>query len=252
MKIYTTLRIGDFHTNYCEDFFVIEQISTKEKIIAVLDGCTMGTESVFASILTGKILRKIAKKYYYQDFVQKNKYGLSEKLKLIISELFSEIKQIKNKLGLETNELLTTIIIGLIDSDRQTGEFLTIGDGVICNDGQITEYEQNNKPDYLAYHLDKDFDRWFESQKQKLSIKKFKDLSICTDGIFTFKNLEDKNNQMSESEIIEFLLKDIEGEEFDNFLDRKIKYLQDEKMHIVTDDLSIIRLITEPKDIPKA
>jgi len=72
MKIYSTLTIGEFHTNYCEDFLVIEQITNSEKLIAVLDGCTMGTESVFASMLYGKILRKIAKHFFYEDFVKKD------------------------------------------------------------------------------------------------------------------------------------------------------------------------------------
>ena len=64
MKRYKTLHIGEFHTNHCEDFFVDEQIATDERLIAVLDGCTMGTESVFASILYGKILRNISKKKF--------------------------------------------------------------------------------------------------------------------------------------------------------------------------------------------
>jgi len=69
MKIYSTLNIGEFHTNYCEDFLIDTQIATDQKLVAVLDGCTMGTESVFASILFGKILRKIAKKKFYEEFI---------------------------------------------------------------------------------------------------------------------------------------------------------------------------------------
>jgi len=51
MKTYTTLQIGDFHTNYCEDFLIYEQLASNEILIAVLDGCTMGTESVFCVYL---------------------------------------------------------------------------------------------------------------------------------------------------------------------------------------------------------
>ncbi|WP_459212044.1 protein phosphatase 2C domain-containing protein [Aquimarina rhabdastrellae] len=238
MNIYTTLHIGEFHTNHCEDFLIVEQIGTNEKLIAVLDGCTMGKESVFASILFGKILRNIAKKKFYEEFVSNTPITLEEVLKLLINE----IKILKNHLGLETNELLSTLIIGIINSNESRADFLTIGDGLICIDGELTEYEQNDKPDYLGYHLTDDFDTWFNHQKQKLSISSFKDLSIATDGIFTFKNFKDKSNQKSEYEIIKHLLIDNEGTEFDNFLDRKINFLKDQENHIVTDDLAIIRV----------
>lgn len=76
MKIYKTLHIGEFHTNHCEDFLIEEQIGTNEKLLAVLDGCTMGTESVFASILFGKILRNIAKNKFYEEFVTDNSIQL--------------------------------------------------------------------------------------------------------------------------------------------------------------------------------
>jgi hypothetical protein len=247
MRIYKTLNIGEFHTNNCEDFFVEEQIATNEKLIAVLDGCTMGTESVFASILYGKILRNIAKKKFYEEFVSNNPIDLKSKLKEVIKQLIDETKSIKNQLGLETNELLSTLIIGIIDIKSSKAEFLAVGDGLICKDGEIIEYEQDDKPDYLGYHLADDFEQWFENQNQKLSISEFKDLSICTDGIYTFKNLENKTKQKSENDIIQHLLIDNEGSEFDNFLDRKVRSLKDKWSHIVTDDLAIIRVKTTPQ-----
>lgn len=242
MRIYKTLNIGEFHTNHCEDFLIEEQMGTNQKLIAVLDGCTMGTESVFASILFGKVLRNIAKKKFYEEFVTHNSIQLKDKLKEVVKSLINETKLIKNRLGLETNELLSTLIIGIIDIEESKAEFLTIGDGLICIDGELFEYEQNNKPDYLGYHLADDFEIWFDNQKQKLSVSGFKDLSICTDGIFTFKNLEDRSKQKSENEIIEYLLMDNDWAEFDNFLDRKIRVLKDKWNHLVTDDLAIIRI----------
>ncbi len=243
MKIYTTLQIGEFHTNYCEDFLIKEQLASNEILIAVLDGCTMGTESVFASILYGKILRKIAKEKFYQEFISKEnqEVNLQSKLKIILQKLIEDTKEIKNKLGLETNELLSTLILGIINTKNYKAEIITIGDGLICVDGKVTEYEQNNTPDYLGYHLIEDFEEFYKNQHQKLSVSLFSDLSICTDGIFTFKNLENKKYQKNESEIINYLLIDNQEAEFDNFMDRKIRNLK--KMnHIVTDDLAIIRI----------
>jgi hypothetical protein len=251
MRIYKTINIGEFHTNHCEDFLIDEQIATNEKLIAVLDGCTMGTESVFASILFGKILRNIAKTKFYEDFVTNESIEIKNKLKAVVRELIEQTKNIKNQLGLETNELLSTLIIGIIDTTQSKAEFLTIGDGLICKDGEFIEYEQDDKPDYLGYHLADDFDVWFDNQKQKLTISNFKDLSISTDGIFTFKNLQDKSKQMTENEILKYLLMDNEGAEFDNFLDRKVRELKDKWNHLVTDDLAIIRIKNDTTTTPK-
>lgn len=242
MRIYTTINIGEFHTNNCEDFLISEQIATNERLIAVLDGCTMGTESIFASILFGKILRNISKIKFYEEFVSENSIDLKTKLKSVVKQLIDETNLIKRQLNLHRNELLSTLIIAIINTETSEAEFLTIGDGLICIDGKMHEYEQDDKPDYLGYHLDDNFNDWFENQNQKLSIDRFKDLSICTDGIFTFKNLENRENQKNENEIINYLLINEEGSQFDNFLDRKIKFLKEKWNHLVTDDLAIIRV----------
>ncbi len=186
MKIYSTLQIGTFHTNYCEDFLINEQIASNQKLVAVLDGCTMGAESVFASILYGKILRNIAKSKYYQELVVPNTMSLKHTLKSVIQELIIETIKIKNQLGLETNELLSTIILGIVQTETSAAEFITIGDGLIYKDGNIYEYEQDDKPDYLGYHFSEGFEIWYQNQDQTLSIASFTDLSLCTDGIYTF------------------------------------------------------------------
>mgnify|MGYP000524796457 CR=1 FL=1 len=242
MKIYKTLNIGEFHTNHCEDFLIDERIGTNERLIAVLDGCTMGTESVFASMLFGKILRKIAKNKFYEEFITEESRELKTKLKEVVKALILDTKELKNQLGLETNELLSTLIVGIVETKESKAEFITIGDGLLCIDGRLVEYEQDDKPDYLGYHLAEDFEDWYDNQNQRQSVPYFKDLSICTDGIFTFKNLQDKSNQKTEAEIIDFLLIDEEDSVFNNFLDRKIRTLKDEWSHLVTDDLAIIRV----------
>lgn len=242
MKIYSALHIGAFHNNHCEDFLIHEHITTHQKLVAVLDGCTMGTESVFASMLYGKILRNIAKNRYYQELVTPNTLNPKQILKTVLQELITETVQIKNQLGLEINELLSTIIVGVIDTKTSVAEFITIGDGLIYKDGIIYEYEQNDKPDYLGYHLSEKFEDWYKAQDQTLSISNFTDLSICTDGIYTFKNLKNTTNQKTESEIITYLLSDTQHKEHDNFLDRKIRFLKDQWDHVVTDDLAIIRI----------
>ncbi len=245
MNVYKTLNIGYFHTNHCEDFLVSEQITSNIRLIAVMDGCTMGTESVFASMLIGKILLNISKKLFYEDFITKETKVLPAELRAIMQNLFNELKSIKNQLGLETNELLSTLIIGLVDESKMEAEFLAVGDGLIHHDGKIVEFEQDDKPDYLGYHINENFDSWFDVQDQTLSISNFSDVAICTDGIYTFKNFRNENMQKSESEIIEFLLQDESNSELDNMLEQKVRNLNEDFNHVVTDDLAIVRIIAE-------
>ena len=244
MRIYKTLNIGDFHTNNCEDFLIEAQIAPNEKLIAVFDGCSGGKESVFASFLFGKIIRNISRKELQKEAENRDTPDLKSKLKEVLKQLVLELKSIKSQLGLDTNELLSTLMIGIINTEDFSAEFLTVGDGLICNDGDIIEYHQDNSPDYLAYHLEEDFDEWYGSQEQTLSINSFDDLSICTDGIFGFKDFENKSQQRSKYNIFQYLLIDKTNAEFEDFLDRKMVFLKDVWHHTVKDDLAIIRVIT--------
>lgn len=68
MKIYSALKIGEFHPVFCEDFNVVEKLSENWMLIAVMDGCSSGKDSHFASALFGEIIKKIAKNIPYWDF----------------------------------------------------------------------------------------------------------------------------------------------------------------------------------------
>ena len=70
MKIYSALQIGEYHTNHCEDYLFIGEIGSDKILCAVMDGCTMATDSYFVSTLVGKLLRKIVKIKGYQKSVR--------------------------------------------------------------------------------------------------------------------------------------------------------------------------------------
>ncbi len=244
MKKFEISIIGEFHTNHNEDFLVSEEIGDDKMLIAVMDGCSMGKESHFSSILIGKILRKISKGIDYKEFINKSNITLTEYLKTITQELFSILKELKNLLLLEKEELLSTLILGVVSTKDKKAEILTIGDGLICCNGNYTEYEQDNKPDYLGYHLNEKFEDWFEAQKQRLSCNNIDDLSISTDGIFTFKAFDNKSYKpISESEIIDFLLLSTEGVDSEKMLHKKLLKIEKEWGLKPTDDLSIIRIL---------
>ena len=95
MTIYTTLQIGELHTNHCEDYLITAEIGKHTFLCAVMDGCTMGTDSYFAATLTGKLLRKISKEYSYKEFYSKESVGLQLILERITRQLFEELAIIR-------------------------------------------------------------------------------------------------------------------------------------------------------------
>ncbi len=254
MKLYSTSIIGDFHINHNEDYYISSEIGTDKILIAVLDGCSMGKESHFAATLIGKTLRQIAKEYSYKEFIMSGNVGnvgqrhafalrtLPILLKNILRDLFKKLIIFKGSLGLEREELLSTLILGIVDSKEKKAEILTVGDGLVSYNGELMEYEQDDRPDYLGYHLTEDFETWFANQHQKLSLSNINDLSLSTDGIFTFKPF---NNQkypfITMEQIIDFLLKDKKELDSDNALDRKLRHIEKEYGLRPTDDLTIIR-----------
>ena len=133
-------------------------------------------------------------------------------------------------------------LIGVVDTKNKSGEMLAVGDGVFCIDGKIVEYEQDNKPDYFGYHLDKDFEEWYAQQIQRISIEQFEDLSICTDGLFTFSKF-DNQDYSTVKNVSDFLLKDKTGFENQNMLKKKVFEIEKKYGLKPTDDLGIIRIV---------
>ena len=144
-------------------------------------------------------------------------------LEEILGFLFKDLKELKNKLMLETEEILSTLIIGLFDNKLQQVELLSIGDGLICINGNYYEYEQDDRPDHLGYHLDKEFGDWYNIQHQRLSFEGVMDLSISTDGIFTFKRFDDKEYEsVKDEELVEYLLIDQHWKDSRNYVEEKV------------------------------
>ena len=131
MKIYTFSQIGQFHTQHNEDYLLATSIGDNKQIIAVMDGCTMGIESYFASTLMGKLLRRIAKEIGYRSFAEKRQFDLPFLLKETLRQLFSQLQKLQYQIDLKREELLSTLILGIIDNQDSKAEILTIGDGLI-------------------------------------------------------------------------------------------------------------------------
>lgn len=244
MRIYKLSTIGEFHTNHNEDATAITEIGKDRTLMAVMDGCSMGKESHFASTLIAKLIRKIGKELSYKAFIEKTKAPLNNLLKEILNQLFLDLIQLKNQLHLQEEEILSTLIIGIIDEHENEVLILTIGDGLVCANGNLFEYEQDDKPDYLGYHLKEEFNQWYNNQSQLLDLKNVKDLSISTDGIFTFKNFDGKEYpNISEENIIESLLIDSNWKHQENRLAKKVLEIKNKFGLIPSDDLTILRFL---------
>lgn len=243
MSIYELTQIGTFHENHCEDYVLSCPLSDNRFLLAVLDGCSMGEESYFASALLGKILRKIAKDLYYLDTYLPTSYPVMlDQLRFILQQLFDELVFLQNRLYLEPSHLLTTLLIAVVDSTDHKAEVGIFGDGVVIANGQVWEFDQNNRPDYLAYHLIKGFDSWWVQQEQRLSLCDLKDLSLSTDGIFSFRNFE-AQAYLDPAVAIQELLIVMDNSNNERTLVKQLKRLQDREKVLPGDDLGIIRAI---------
>ena len=100
IKIHEYVQIGSFHTNHCEDVTLCQQMGSHRYLLAVMDGCTMGTDSHFAATLTAKLLRKIAKSIYYKSFIEKKELALFDQLHSMIRSLFQDLVLLQNQLQL--------------------------------------------------------------------------------------------------------------------------------------------------------
>lgn len=245
MKIYSALQIGHYHTNYCEDYLFIGSIGKDKLVCAVMDGCSTALDSYFIATMTGKLLRKITTEKSYQDLYEPDLYSETNIcLKSILKELFKELKFVKNQLMLDTKEMLTTMILMVIDKKQKQGTVLTIGDGLISINGEVTEFDHDNTPDYIGFHLNEDFEAWFSKQKQIISFDTINDISIATDGILSFTKV--KKTAISETaDTLAYLLKDTENKENEEMIALKLKKLEHQYGLLPTDDFAMIRLIAD-------
>ncbi|MCK7556918.1 protein phosphatase 2C domain-containing protein [Chitinophaga sedimenti] len=239
MQIHTTLQKGSYHPQHNEDFLITANIGHGRLLCAIMDGCTMGIDSHFASTLTGKVLRRIAVEHDYRAFYENGQPPvIADQLKAILKELISTLKTVKQQLLLDPKELLTTLL--LLITDNKHGQLLAIGDGVAHINGQLTVFDQDNRPDYLGYHLEKDFEDWYGAQTQRLYFEQPEDVSIASDGVLLF---ERTTAEISNINPMEYLLRDSSRADKADMLELKLKTLEFEHGLVPGDDLAIIRLL---------
>ncbi len=245
MKIHTVIRKGSEHRVFCEDYlWTLES----ERFIgaAILDGCSTGTESHFASALFGKALKS-----QFNFFCDQSLSGSAENtMKHILHLAISNVNIVRAQLQLGIGELLATVIFALYEKKTKRLHVIVIGDGVVVVNGEEHIIDQNNMPDYVSYHIERlvhkiEFEKWFEEFKNKFIFEDVNDFSICSDGILSFKTTKETTEEKVNP--LEFLTKDSFLINNISMLARKCNILENKHGMVHQDDLSIIRIYSEPE-----
>jgi hypothetical protein len=116
------------------------------------------------------------------------------------------------------------------------------GDGYIVHNKELEEIDQNNIPDYMAYHLDITFDQWINTFSKTFSFKNQRDIAISTDGISKFYSITEKRQRSIDP--LQYLLIDKKWDDAEDMLERKFNVLRDEHGMVPYDDLGMVRIIS--------
>ncbi|MDW3649776.1 MAG: protein phosphatase 2C domain-containing protein [Bacteroidia bacterium] len=245
MHITSCLHKGEFHPIFCEDFLFHTELSPDLYLAAVMDGCSMGKDSQFASLLFAKILKKVSKEIGYREFAGDippfSSWELADLGKEFLQEIWKNLKALSQSLYLDTLELLSTLNLALLNRNHSEVWLILIGDGFIAADDQIIEVDQNNRPDYLAYHLKEDFTQWFSQQKAIYELTDIQQLILATDGVDSFEKLNPAKEEVAFEPASFFLLEP----SYDNLAHpfaKKLEVLKEEHGLIATDDIGLIRI----------
>ncbi len=245
MQVHKLLKRGESHKNNFEDFLLAYKINDRYSVYGVFDGCSSGVDSHFASALIAKIFRAELNHLKLENFSSTNE--------ILFKALFNSIQSIasiQKNLFLETNELLSTVVLFIADELEMCGDIILIGDGFVSVNGENQEIDQNNEPDYLSYYLDKinsheDLEQWMKEHATLIHVPYIVDVSISTDGIFTFQKLYSINTEENAPSPVDFLIKDEIMLDNKSMLARKCNILRTKFGMVNYDDIGIIRIINK-------
>lgn len=239
MEIRTVLKKGTDHQVNCEDDLFFSNYYDKYYVGAVFDGCSTGIKSHFASSLFCKILQTVLKTKTYIMF-DEGEYSLEEIAEQTFIKFFNKLKEVEQILSLRDLEIVSTFILTIIKDDQ--AYVIVSGDGCIIVDKDEYKLESiGNAPDYLAYHLNENVIDVYKNNVKKFIFNNIKNgLSICSDGIYSFRNVEPTVS--ATKDVIEDLLHDKMLLKSDAMLSRKYNILV-KNGYSNYDDLSIVRFI---------
>ena len=246
MEAYQFIRRGTIHKDFCEDFMFTKSIKNRYHIYAVFDGCSTGIDSHFASALLAKTVKA---ELEFIDKEDLESAGLL--LDALVYQSTQSLKEIRNALMLETEELLSTLIVFVYDEDTNSGEILAFGDGFVSINGKNFTIDQNNQPEYISYYLDaintfEDYEKIVADYGKKFSVDKLIDVSISTDGINSFEKSGSEVSSETQPEPCNFLVQNDYLRNNSAMLARKCNILKTKFGLLNQDDIALIRVIKKP------
>jgi hypothetical protein len=157
---------------------------------------------------------------------------------------FADLQQIQQSMGLEEEELLATVLLAVYDKPSNTCDIIAVGDGFVLINEELHEIDQQNTPDYWAYYLQDDFEKWWKNQKIYHAQNPNR-IAISTDGLGTFKT--NKTDLPADFNPIDFLLFDTQWANLPTMLVRKFKILHTQYGYQPFDDIGLILMMGNNK-----
>ena len=194
---------GSIHPQHNEDALVSFEIGDCISISAVMDGCSSGKESQFASALLVKAINKamhVLQDLGNDDPLDLSAYSSAELGEALLGFVYMEVGEIKEHLHLETEEILSTLLLAVYHSGRDQLWINVSGDGIFGVNEHVTVIDQNNVPDFMGYHLGHlTFEQWRNLHTKTFEYSKVDRFFLSTDGlekIRPIKNIELTNESI--------------------------------------------------------
>lgn len=186
MIIQTLSKRGHQHENN-EDALFYRILQNRFVISAVMDGCTSAIESQFASLLFKKVLSNSCQRLlsHHNSLEDLNLSMIGNE---ILHSFFTQIQLTQRLLSLSYDELASTLLLNVTDTNTKYTVTYCAGDGLIGIDGHWKKIDQNNVPDFLCYHLQHSFQNWFNHHIIHFTHHFKESVIISTDGIYSFKD----------------------------------------------------------------
>jgi hypothetical protein len=239
---YNLCKRGDSHLLHCEDSTLLSVLNEQLVVMAVSDGCSSAKDSVFAAKLFCKLLDNCGPGVPFDGIT-----ATRVALEMMIAQVCSQFLLLQQILKLSTDEMLATLLVAVFNVETGDASVIAIGDGLVVCNGEVTEIDQNNTPNYLGYYLATQttvvpeyLNEWLAINSRTFDFKEVKDLALSSDGILTFQQ-KPGVNEMAADAVHYFLLDEPMSRQYQIF-ERMYNIYYNKYGMRHYDDLGIVRI----------
>ena len=172
---------------------------------------------------------------------------------MLVFQMARKVHEVQRVLDLNIAELMSTVVLCVVDKNTNNCYIAAFGDGYFRVDGvesfiqntKFADQEQSeNKPDYIAYDIEKiqnysDFDTWYSEKKELHLFENVTDITISSDGMNTFAKFKPSEEDVDP---VDFLVRDENWMDKEIMLEKKYNILQSRYCMLNKDDLGMIRI----------